>query len=79
MFSFAYVVGPDEKGCFEWAKYKIHIMHLDLDPENSLTTKISLPKGSPMIAAYLNGWKNTLGMEMYSGPVAVLAGQAEMI
>ena len=37
-------------------------MHLDLDPENSLTTKISLPKGSPMIAAYLNGWKNTLGI-----------------
>ena len=54
-------------------------MHLDLAPKNNLTTKVSLPKGSPMIAAYLNGWKNTLGMEMYSGPVAVLAGQAEMI
>ena len=37
-------------------------MQLDLVPKNSLTTNISLPKGSPMIAAYLNGWKNTLGI-----------------
>ena len=37
-------------------------MHLDLAPKNSLTTKVSLPKGSPMIAAYLKGWKNTFGI-----------------
>ena len=48
-----------EKGWFQQAEYEIHIMHLDLIPKNRLTTKISLPKGSPKIAAYLNGWKNT--------------------
>ena len=37
-------------------------MQLDLVPKNSLTTNISLPKGSPMIAAYLNRWKNTFGI-----------------
>ena len=37
-------------------------MHLDLAPKNGLTTKVSLPKGSPMIAAQLNGWKNTFGI-----------------